>query len=287
MQLNQEQESPSVEYLCDYVYIDNVKLSHYYSQLSSNGLVVGSKRITKEGGKQGSSGTVKIPVLSGGMAAETTNEHSLEINIDAAFSRPQETLDALFDAGYISGGLSNSPVGALVLVKGSITLVDIRILRDLWVDMGEMVAANETASIQNIKERQRVAVQKKKEFEALAKMIAKLPHSLQGTLFTDSDAAWFTLKPECLLASADDLTFKHGSALQGEWHTLGILDALPDGLYFGSDAQNYHQLSPIEIAMGTMLNGVREGLGRPVDRYGITPIMIFRTTKKIAPESLE
>lgn len=278
MQSNQEHESQNEEYLCDYIYIDSVKLSHYYSQLSSHGLVVTSKRLTKETGKQGSSGQVKIPVLSGSMAAETTNEQSLELSIDSAFSRPQETLDALYESGYVKSGLSANGLGKLVLEKGSISLFDIRMLKDIWMDMGDFVAASSTSHISNIKEKQRTAAQKKKEFETIAKVIAKMPHSLQGTLSNNDDAAWFTLKPECLLANAEDLSFKHGSSIKGEWHVLGILDAIPD--YLDEEGQALVMPSPIEGAMSDMLSGLRDLLGRPAYRYGITPVMIFRVIKK-------
>jgi hypothetical protein len=281
MQSNPEPKSPSEEYLCDYVYIDNLKLSHYYSQLSSHGLVVTSKRLSKQSGKQGSSGQAKLPILSGAMAAETSTEQSMELNIDSAFSRPQETLDALYAAGYIQSDISNARLGSLILERGAISLFDIRILKDVWIDMGDIVAANAVGNISNIKDQQRATAQKKKEFEGIAKIISKMPHSLQGTLSTEEDAAWFTLKPESMLASAEDLTFKHGSALKGEWHILGILDALPDqeSLDIGPSLMSP---SAIESAMTHMLDALRSMLGRPPDRYGITPIMIFRTIKKRA-----
>ncbi len=279
MQSITDQELPSEEYLCDYVYIDNIKLSHYYSQLSQHGLVITSKKISKESGKQGSTGQVKLPILSGGMAAETATEQSIELNVDSAFSRPQETLDALFAAGYIQEGISNSRIGSLILEKGAISLFDIRILKDIWIDMTDMVAASSTADIQNIKERQRLSALKKKEFGQIATIISKMPHSLQGTLSANGDAAWFTLKPECMLVNAEDLTFKHGSDLKGEWHVLGILDALPDHCIDPAQMTLFTP-GPIEGAMRSMLDGLRAMLGRPSDRYGITPVMIFRTIKK-------
>lgn len=279
MQLTTVQESPSEEYLCDYVYIDSVRLAHYYSQLSQHGLITVEKKTSKDIGKQSSDLQVKAMVVAGKVAGERTNEEWIELSVDPAFNRPQETMDALYDAGYIGDSLTDARMGSLVLVKGSISIFDIRILKEVWSFMADFVANGATNHIQNVKDRQRAAAAAKKEFEQIASIISRMPHSLQGNLTIDSAAAWFTLKPDFMLVSPEDLTFKHGSDLKGEWHVLGIVDALPDQAV-SEASSSQHPATELETAMRTMLEGLRGMFGRPSERFGLTPIMIFRTIKK-------
>lgn len=279
MQLTTEPESQNTEYLCDYVYIDHVRLSHYYSQLSKDGLVTQSKKTARATTKDQSGLQVKALLISGNYGGEATSEEAIEIQIDPAFSRPQETLDALYQAGYIRDGLANGRMGSLILEKGSISLFDIRLLKDIWPHMGETVASNDSAGIANIKERHKAAAAKKKEFDQLAAVMTKMPHSLQGNLAVGDDVAWFTLKPECMLLNPEDLTFKHGSDLKGSWHVLGIVDALPDNLAEENSPFNGAS-SDLENVMRTMLDALKSMFGRPPDRYGLTPVMIFRVIKK-------
>jgi hypothetical protein len=270
-----EQESPSTEYLCDYVYIDAVRLSYYYAQLSQNGLVTQSKHISKETSRRHDDVKVNVAVLGGSMNSETGAEESRELQIDSAFSRPQETLDALDEAGFIRRGLVGARMGHLVLCRGTISLFDIRMLKDIWKDIGEMHARNQTAHIQNPGNRQKEMSRLKKQYDEIFNIVSKLPHSIQGTLQDDGNAGWFTLKPECMLVSPEDLTFKHGSDLRGEWHLLAIVDALPDE---PEDLTSDPSASTdLENAMRQMLMGIRTAFGRPPQRWGLTPIMIFRT----------
>ena len=278
MQLITDQESPNEEYLCDYVYIDNLRLSHYYAQLSKNALVTNLKTTAKEIGKQGSDLQLKTPIIGGKVAGERTTEEWQETQIDSAFSRPQQTLDALYDAGFIHDEIEGSRIGSLVLSQGSISLFDIRLMRELWPAMGEMLSSQETSHIPNENQRKKAKAAKKADYDTLATLISKLPHSLQGNLTTGSVDAWFTLKPECMLLNPEDLAFKHGSDLSGEWHVLGILDALPENDFDVPVVPNFP--AEMEIHMRTLLLGLRGVFGRPPQRYGITPVMIFRIIKK-------
>lgn len=278
MQLTVDQESPSEEYLCDYVYIDNLRLSHYYAQLSKSGLVTNLKTTAKEIGKQGSDLQLKTPIIGGKVAGERTTEEWQEIQIDSAFSRPQETLDALYNAGFINSDIDSSRIGSLVLAKGAISLFDIRLLRELWPVMGEMLSTQETLHIVNEAQRKKAKAAKKAEYDGIAAVVSKLPHSLQGSLATDSCDSWFTLKPECMLLNPEDLAFKHGSDLSGEWHVLAILDALPNDPTEVPSVPNIP--TEMEESMRAILFGLKSIFGRPADRFGVTPIMIFRTIKK-------
>jgi hypothetical protein len=278
MQSITEQSSPSEEYLSDYAYIDTVRLSHYYGQLSKHGLVTQAKHTSKTTGKDFGRLEVKALVLKGAAQLEVGSEQAVELQVDPAFSRPQETLDALFEAGYIGEGIENARVGSLVLTKGHVSIFDIRMLKQMWPHIAEMMATAETAGITNVGQRQKMHAAKKKENETMASLISQVPHSIQGTFMTDEGDAWFTLQPDYMRINPEDIVFKHGSDLAGEWHILGIVDALPDHLMPESPAP-LRVNSEMEEGIRGMLIMLRHLLGRPVNRYGITPIMIFRTVK--------
>jgi hypothetical protein len=154
-------------------------------------------------------------------------------------------------------------------------------LKEMWPAIAEMTATEETQHIQNAEKRKKAHAEKKREAEANAQIISKVPHSIQGTFLTDDGDAWFTLQPEHMRINPEDLAFKHGSDLPGEWHMLGIVDALPD-----SEAPDSSMIdrvnTPLEEAFRTMLSMLRFVLGRPINRYGITPIMIFRTMRPVS-----
>lgn len=271
-------ESVSDEYLSDYAYIDTVRLSHYYGQLSQYGLSTQTKRTFKTIGKDTAKVGVKALVATGEGATERTSEEWYENQTDPAFSRPQETLDALYDAGFIHSGLTDSRIGTLVLIKGQLSIFDLRLLREMWQFMGDLLAKEQTSHIAKELDRQKQAARVKKEMDSLAQMIAKIPHAVQGTFANDDGAAWFTLKPEFMLINPEDITFKHGCDLDGEWHMLGIIDALPVTAEVAPRRPVIE--SDVEAGFRTMLVAIRAGFGRPPARHGITPIMIFRTLRK-------
>lgn len=282
MQSIVEQNSPSEEYLSDYAYIDTLRLSHYYSQLSEDGLITQTKRSAKTIGKDIGKLEVKAVVVKGTGHLETGSEEAIELQVDPAFSRPQETLDALFEAGYIGDSISAARIGSLVLTKGHLSIFDIRMMKEMWPAIAELQAMNETSHITNPGQRQKALAEKKKEHERNAKIIAQVPHSVQGTFLTDEGDAWFTLQPDYMRINAEDIVFKHGCDLGGEWHVLGIVDALPDAVAPYSEAP-MRVSSEVETGLREMLSMLRYILGRPANRYGITPIMIFRTVKKFDP----
>ncbi|WP_343731161.1 hypothetical protein [Duganella sp.] len=60
---------------------------------------------------------------------------------------------------------------------------------------------------------------------------------------------------------------------------LGIVDAKPNDMIENlvrAEGLN----SQLEGAMRVMLLHIRQFFGRPEDRYGVTPVLIFRTIKK-------
>lgn len=280
MQSITEQNLPSEDYLSDYAYIDTGRLSHYYAQLSKHGLVTHSKHISKTTGKDTGKLSVKAMVVSGEGQIESGSERALELQVDASFSRPQETLDALYSAGFISDGIGSASIGGLVLTKGRVSIFDVRMLKEMWPFIAERSAHDETAHIQNPGQRSKAKAEKKRENDTNAQIVSRIPHSVQGTFVTQEGDAWFTLQPEFMRMDPADIVFKHGCDLPGEWHVLSILDAFPDSESDNSEIESQVN-GELESAFRTMLQMLRLTFGRPTNRYGMTPIMIFRTAKLV------
>ena len=278
MQSQPGQESPNEEYLCDYLYIDSLRLSHFYGQLSEHGLVTHSKTTVKKSGKD--IGTLKagLPVFGGSLRQESLAEEALELQVDPAYQRPQQTLDALYEAGYIADEMPQCNLGGLALVEGLISITDTRLMKEVWSIMSDIVAQGSISEGMSVKEKQKTISTAKKNFEQLASIISKMPHSLQGSIATEKGFGWFTLKPEHLLVNSEDLIFKYGVDLSGQWKMLLLVDAYPD---VGMPV-DYGSLfdSEIETGMRQIIGGLRGAFGRPANRFGITPVMIFRTIKK-------
>lgn len=284
MPLDEAQESPSEEYLCDYLYVDTQRLAHFYSQLSEHGLITQAKHSSKSGGQEDSSLQGGLPWLGGRIKQAKSAEESIELQIDPAFRRPQETLDALFNAGYLHKGLGG--IGQVCMLEGAISLTDLRLLKELWPFMGSFVAEKETAGIANHKAKQRKASEVKKNFAPLAEIMQRLPHSLQGSMQDfGGHSSWFTLKPEYLTVNPEDLVFKCGSDIPGIWHMICIVDAYPDYLLKVDHSRFFS--NEMESMMRELVGGLQSTFGRPPERWGITPIMIFRTIKKPQDDDAE
>jgi hypothetical protein len=98
-------------------------------------------------------------------------------------------------------------------------------------------------------------------------------------LKTGQHRLWSTLAPDFLIGGSADLNMKHGLQLSGQWHVLGILDCEPgDG---DTNQQVRERLvgggdNSFSDAAVTIWREFRLIFGRPVDCYGLTPLVVMR-----------
>jgi hypothetical protein len=71
-----------------------------------------------------------------------------------------------------------------------------------------------------------------------------------------------------------DIALKHGVNLPGTWYALGILDALPSHLETSHSKSD--TVKDLQSFYRTFAELVHKLVGRPIDAYGITPIILFR-----------
>lgn len=272
------QNSPSTEYLCDFVYLDRDRAALYFAQLTEDGTITQVKRTQKDSGTSSSKGSVGVPkVVSGETGTTSQFETSVEGHYDPSWRLPLEVMNRLDELDYIATDLESARIGGLALVTGSMRIIDIRILRELWPFIGEKITQDALAALpSNVshKDRDRFTKAARDENKNMAELIAKMPHALQGVFTSQGYRLWTTLNAANMLINPDDLVFKHGADVAGEWKILAIVDALPDGgVPVSATADG------IEEGMVSILNALRTFMGRSPGAFGITPIAIFRVIR--------
>lgn len=161
----------------------------------------------------------------------------------------------------------------MVRVHGTLELLDIRMLKDIWPLFAEHVAAANSAG----KRQQQIAAAKK-EAASITGLLTKLPHAIQMSIKgAGYEEVWSTLDPAGLTINSDDFAFKHGAAIAGVWHVIGVLDAVPEP---DGELPEAFSLNDMKNGMLQMLTMLRTFFGRPATAYGITPIAIFRAVRK-------
>ncbi|ESX41121.1 hypothetical protein X762_30280 [Mesorhizobium sp. LSHC426A00] len=123
--------------------------------------------------------------------------------------------------------------------------------------------------------------------------LSLLPHAVQAKLLTTDCNLWCTLNEDGLVVSSSDLFLKHGVRVPGEWHMLGVLDAMPSAKGDEDPNQVFAEAQSaipgegfgsiftiVTQGMGGLIDGIvpftRLLLGRRDSEYGITPLLIFR-----------
>lgn len=262
------QDLPNIDCIYDFIYLDSKRLTSFLAQLDDDGVLLSIKNTsgsTRENKNIGSAGLT----MAMRAAKENTEsvEHQSERHYDSSTAVLYSAIDRLDELGFIKRRADETAMGQLLLCSGMLTFQDIRMMRDLWEPIVKLLINGHQG---NGKQKQDFI----KEMDIMKSIILGLPHALLMTLNSEGSLLWSSLEEEHLKINSDDITLKHGANFAGRWHVLGILDAKPD-------EQSEHQILPVSSpffhGMTTILENIRETLGRPSSHYGITPIAIFRT----------
>jgi hypothetical protein len=251
------------------------------AQLDDDGVLLSIKKTRHIEEEHKDLGSVGINVAT---RATTENNETMgkqsEKHYDSSSTALYSVIDRLDELGFIKKRISDAAMGQLLLCSGTITFQDIRMLRNLWDPIMQLVihqqahqggGKNNKASLQS----------KTKETEIIKSILSALPHALLMTLISEGGSLWSSLEEEHLKINSDDITLKHGASFAGQWHVLGILDAKPDG------EMDVASMPPIVGngifgGMVDILSAIRMFLGRPTNAYGIMPVAIFRTVSATA-----
>lgn len=278
------QESQNIESIFDFFYLDNPKIKSFYAQLNGLGSLNTLKNTSQIGDTRKMEATVGLPTVTGGKMG---NDHSVnsasEHTYDGIPTMPREMIDRLDELGFIHQELSEDILGNLVLLKGRLGVIDIEVTKELFEPALNVYLKE--LNEQNTPESRKLAKDLKSNLKDITSLFKGIPFGLEAKLLhktgTKNDSGvdlcnevWMTLNRAEIVGSPLDLNFKHGEFLAGDWHVLGVLDALPfDGFTFDTDPNEFRD------GIVTMLNMVRTIAGRPETAYGITPIAIFRVLR--------
>ncbi len=224
---------------------------------------------------------------------------------DPLWTNALTLLDYLDERRLIKRELDSATLGQFVLVSGGLDIRDVRLIQKAMAlpSMQAQIAAasqpSNTQSFHKSKSKGRgipqtpVSINPNAQFGT--EFVALLPHSVQARLHDAAGNVWCSLNEEGLVVSSSDLFLKHGIRVAGEWHMLGVLDAMPtatgeenpeDVFAAAEGAMPDNEFdSVITLAtqgMAGLLDGMvpfaRLLLGRRDSEYGITPLLIFRQT---------
>lgn len=273
------QDSSNIEYLYDFAYLDRGRVDFYFAQLFEDGVLTQTKRTARDSSTETTRMGASVKIVSGDHTGADLVERGLERLFDPSWLAPVEVLNRLDELQFVHRELNATPIGGLFMIRCEMSVIDIRMLKELWSDIGEMVLHQEVAS-QNLapKPKQQAIAAGKRSSETVAKVLKNMPHSVQATFTSNGSMLWSTLRPESMLINPDDLALKHGATIPGSWYLLGVLDAQPGE----GRAPIYAREGGLDTAMVQMLSAMRELMGRPSSAYGVTPIGIFRAVRPIA-----
>ncbi|WP_336004832.1 hypothetical protein [Acinetobacter pittii] len=276
------QESQSIESIFDFFYLDNPKIKSFYAQLNGLGALNTLKNTSQIGDTRKLEASVGVPTITGGKMG---NDHSVSTTAEHLYdglpTMPREMIDRLDELGFIRKELNADMLGNLVLLKGRLGVFDIGVSKEL-MDPALNIHIKDLERDQRTKKE---AAELKKNKQDLVNFCKSIPFSLEAKVLvktgskTDegvdlAEEVWMTLNRAEMSGSSHDLNFKHGEFLAGDWHVLGVLDALPfDDFTFDTDKNDFRE------GISSLIQLMKEFVGRPKTAYGLTPIAIFRVLK--------
>lgn len=282
------QDHDPADSVFDFLYADMPRLGQLLSQLGQDGFVTELTRQTESISETGGHLGIKVA----GINSKDGAKSGLLQKFDPRWLIPLRFLD-LANAS-LKRDIDSATLGQLVIVDGTIAVTDVGMLRALWDEpvIHRLIAAGIPQEVidsigQGWRDKRRSSGSPKagsKDTDPVhslvAAMMKMLPHAVHVLLHRkDQSPVWGTLSQESMVGTSADLFLKHGSALSGRWHMIGILDALPSGKQFDIEKvllSNMLQMTTTGQIMENLGPMRALGFGRPDNAFGITPLIIMR-----------
>lgn len=282
----------------DILYADERRISSLLSQLNDEGVQTELTRSAEDTSTTNLELSVKV--VRGG--STEVGRESKTVKVDASWLAPVLFLDAAQDR--INRDIEKAAIGSLVIVTGKLVVNDLSLLKDMWSQpavrrsvLNSVNQAKEADATIGMHRQQRRSAKPKadnSQQEMLLEIMPLLPHTPQMHLITEDVAVWGTINPHHMVGTVGDLILKHGAKVPGSWSVVGILDGVPFELREEDDDYEDHDdiLSISDrIKMGMigenvwkvgidMAGPARQALGRPLNSYGITPLVVFREIER-------
>lgn len=270
-----EQESQSTDSLYDFLYIDKERASSLLTQLYTPGVVKSIKRTASDSDKEITNGGFDVKLAKAGISIEEAITHTQEKLFDASWALPINLLDKLSEDGFIHKGIDGARLGNNVIITGDIRFFDISFIKKSIPFMGKVMLSQMPISKGAKKVKfEDIPIAENLTLGLMEGLFDVIPDSLQVDFMDDyGNNIWMTISRDNFTINPDDMMLKYGGEIPGEWHVLGLVDALPDT---EQTSQATFPIHPIKDGMKDMLSGIKEMAGRPDESYGMTPLIIFR-----------
>ena len=307
-----EQDAPENDLVFDFLYCDTRRIGSFLAQFDDAGHL--QQVIQRESVAKGVSRGIELSVGGGATLAGTGGSGNIgfkrspseqgseasERVYDPLWTNARAFMDYLEERNMIERDLASAHMGQFVLASGELEVRDLKLIQKAMTVLKGIVQSRDTQKHADSRnrskgwhEKHQAEAKEAKASEAGIAFVAMLPHAVHAVLKMKGSSVWCSLNPESLIGSSDDIFLKHGVCIPGEWHILGILDAVPDEeatkepteqfasaqaamTDFGENAP----MTLITKGFGGFIDGIapfaRMMLGGQFGSYGMTPLLIFR-----------
>ena len=270
-----DQDSPSIDFLYDFLYVDSPRVNSWLAQLHKDGVPIEFKKTASTSDQSSAEISGGVPgFVKAGEATSGTTIEGHERKFNSELAAPLNLLDLLDEHGYINREIQNAQIGSLIVVTGTLHLLDFEFLQKIWAPAMKLIAAQTKITHGNKAE---VALQKS-QMDVFSDIIKAMPSEPQVYLITpDGKMIWSALNNSNMTINTAMIALAHGAKINGTWSMLAAVDARPD--QEEKELQVDFEFGAIAAAVHNILQVVRESVGRPPSAYAVTPILIFRETR--------
>jgi hypothetical protein len=234
---DEARDEQSTDSVYDFLYHDSRRIGSFLAQLDPSGHL---QQVTQEesrllgrtstfAGTVSATATVNLPLTESGMEIEgqgnleheRTKEGSEGSSrvYDPLWTNARTFLDLIDEHDLLQRDPRKARLGQLVIVSGSLEVMDFSIIKGLWSTQRVRTLMSE--GLKALPEAQQA------DIWAVLDLVQNFPSLVQATLTAGSVRVWSPLLSECLVTSGLDLLLKHGTSVGGIWNMVAILDARP------------------------------------------------------------
>jgi hypothetical protein len=298
----------STDSVYDFLYHDARRIGSFLAQFDDLGHLqqATSSESASKGAKRGYSlklaGSAPMPGVPEGAEGSLTfgrdpsqsGSEGQERVYDPLWTNARTLLDYLDERQLIQRDVTSGRLGQFVIASGELSILNAALLPKIWEATGvrdvTVRQSVENARIQfnanpqyaalkgSDRARAEKAMLKAAEVNTQGGMdiLPLFPHSAQCTIKGANFSVWSSLSADGMVGTVADLSLKHGTDIPGEWHLLGVLDALPSPIPAQIQIPNTDAPSHMGTLIKNLSNLGRTLLGRAPEAYGMTALLLFR-----------
>jgi hypothetical protein len=303
-----EHEGQNTDSVYDFLYHDVRRIGSFLAQFDNFGHLqqITTSETASKGIKRGYS--VKVAASTPVPGAMEGAEGSITLGRDPSqsgseaqarvydplWTNARTLLDYLDEQQFIQRDLTAGRLGQFVLASGELSILNAGLLPKIWESSGVRDNAVRTAvetaralcqadpRYATLRSSEKAKVEKaavkaaEVSTQGGMEVLPLFPHSAQCTIKGTNFSVWSTLSADGMVGTVADLSLKHGTDIPGEWHLLGVLDALPNPIQAAIPITNTGTPMHMGVLIKNLSNLGRTLLGRGPEAYGVTALLIFR-----------